>query len=284
MRMTTRTWIKKGSELKHEINTTVVQEGHLALWHIGQCGFIIKSSRLVVAVDLVLTELLDKEGRPRTLFPPPFEPQDSPKIDYICCTHSHADHLDFKTIEGVLKANPRAKCIVSPDNKHLIRALNPLQMLFSRQEDLIPLSSDSSLKAIAVAHEEYGFDEKGNSQYLGFLFEFGSIKLFHGGDAIAEPILEKRIQDELPLDVIMLPINGRDEERHERGIIGNMDSREAISLANRIQAKLFIPTHFDMFASNGADLDEFVLILNEVNPSLPYHIPELGKMFTYGKE
>lgn len=282
--MNTRTWIKKGTDLKNEINNTIVHQGQLAIWHIGQCGFIIKSDRIVVAVDLVLTELQDKEGKPRTMFPPPFAPQDSPKIDFLCCSHAHADHLDFQTVEGILKANPRAKCIVSPAHKSLVRALNPMQVFFVKQDQKLELAPNCSVEAIAVAHEEYGFDAKGNSQFLGFLFEFGRIQLFHAGDSMAEPTLEKRLQEELPLDVIMLPINGRDEERHQRGIIGNMDSREAISFATRLQAKLFVPTHFDMFAANGADMEEFVAILHEVSPSLPYHIPQLGKVFTYTKE
>ncbi len=284
MQMHARTWVMKGPGLKNEIDNSLVHEGQLAMWHIGQCGFIIKSVHLVVAIDLVLTDLLDKMGNPRTLFPPPFKPQDSPKIDYICCSHAHADHLDIQTIQGVLKANPQARCIVSAAHKNLVKVLDPLQVLFVQQDEKYDLAPNCSLEPITVAHEEYSFDDLGNSQYLGFLFDFGSIKLFHGGDSIAEPILEHRMLQELPLDCIMLPINGRDEQRHMRGIIGNMDSREAITFAGEIQAKLFIPTHFDMFAANGADLEEFVFILNEINPSLPYHIPQLGKIFTYTKE
>jgi hypothetical protein len=33
------------------------------------------------------------------------------------------------------------------------------------------------------------------------------------------------------VDVALLPINGRDSEREGRGIVGNMDAREAVELA-----------------------------------------------------
>ena len=48
------------------------------------------------------------------------------------------------------------------------------------------------------------------------------------------------------IDVLMVPINGRDLERHARGIVGNMDSREACWFGAEIGADLVIPLHYDM--------------------------------------
>ena len=51
------------------------------------------------------------------------------------------------------------------------------------------------------------------------------------------------IADEKP-DVTLICINGR---------LGNMNTEEALTVARRIGAKVNIPTHYDMFASNSAD-------------------------------
>jgi L-ascorbate metabolism protein UlaG (beta-lactamase superfamily) len=281
--MEKRTWVKKGAELKNEIDTILVPEGQLALWHFGQCGFIIKSSNLVVAIDIVLSDLYDKEGKSRRLFAPPFEPKDCPHIDYICCSHSHADHLDVQTLQGVLDQYPDAKGIVPAANRQMVGMLDPRQVLFARQEEQFFLSSACHLKTVAVAHEEYTFDEQGNSLYLGFIFDFGPLSLFHGGDLIVEPLIQKKIEDRPCLDIMLLPINGRDAQRQARGIIGNMDSREAALFASKTRARLLIPTHFDMFAANGADLNDFAFVLKESFPSVRYQIPQLGKMIGYTK-
>ena len=41
------------------------------------------------------------------------------------------------------------------------------------------------------------------------------------------------------------------------GRLGNMNAQEAVQLANRIGAKVSIPNHYDMFASNSEDPRKF---------------------------
>jgi L-ascorbate metabolism protein UlaG (beta-lactamase superfamily) len=98
-----------------------------------------------------------------------------------------------------------------------------------------------------------------------------------------EPVVLKKLAGSVPFDVVLLPINGRDEKRHRAGIIGNMDAREAAAFASKLQAKLLIPTHFDMFAGNGADLAGFVCVLKNTYPLASYYLPELGKIIRYTK-
>jgi L-ascorbate metabolism protein UlaG (beta-lactamase superfamily) len=56
------------------------------------------------------------------------------------------------------------------------------------------------------------------------------------------------------IDVALLPINGRAQERR---VPGNLFGREAAQLAKDIAAKLVIPCHFEMFEFNTASTDEF---------------------------
>jgi L-ascorbate metabolism protein UlaG (beta-lactamase superfamily) len=58
-----------------------------------------------------------------------------------------------------------------------------------------------------------------------------------------------------PIDVALLPINGN---RPERRVAGNLDGREAATLAKDIGAGVVIPCHYEMFEFNTATPDEFV--------------------------
>ena len=58
-----------------------------------------------------------------------------------------------------------------------------------------------------------------------------------------------------PIDVALLPINGRAPERR---VAGNLDALEAATLGRDIAARVVIPCHYEMFAFNTADPAAFV--------------------------
>ena len=57
------------------------------------------------------------------------------------------------------------------------------------------------------------------------------------------------------LDLMLLPINGRNEARR---VAGNLDGAEAARLAREAKARLVIPCHYDMFEFNTATPELFV--------------------------
>ena len=60
-----------------------------------------------------------------------------------------------------------------------------------------------------------------------------------------------------PIDVALLPINGRDAKRYRDNCIGNMTYQEAADLAGELGTCMVIPGHFDMFAHNSEDPHAF---------------------------
>lgn len=108
-----RAWYRQGEALTEEIRNTATEEGALALWHLGQCGFVWKSgvkNRVTVYIDPVLNDLTDDEGVTRRHFPAPFSP-DKAEGDYVLCTHWHGDHMALKTLAGMAEANENIKFI-----------------------------------------------------------------------------------------------------------------------------------------------------------------------------
>ena len=62
----------------------------------------------------------------------------------------------------------------------------------------------------------------------------------------------------LGIEIALLPINGRDDEREALGIVGNMDAAEAVELAAEIGASILVPMHWDGFAGNTVEPHEAV--------------------------
>ena len=75
----------------------------------------------------------------------------------------------------------------------------------------------------------------------------------------------------MQIEVALLPINGRDDERHRLGIVGNMDAGEAVDLALAIGASVLVPYHWDGFEGNtvppGSVVDAAAGRLNVVVPA-----------------
>ena len=116
---------------------------------------------------------------------------------------------------------------------------------------------DFRITAIPVPHMEYCESSPSHSISYGYIIVLEGKTLFHAGDTIAHERLASDLKRFLPVDYILLPINGHDEERTRAGIIGNMDGEEAIAFASGLGARHLVPTHFDLFRENGADADAF---------------------------
>ena len=66
------------------------------------------------------------------------------------------------------------------------------------------------------------------------------------------------------IDVALLPVNGRDAEREAAGIVGNMNAREAVELADQIGATTLVPMHWDLFEGNTSAPEEASAIAGEL--------------------
>ena len=132
---------------------------------------------------------------------------------------------------------------------------------------------------MAKAHEEYQFDREGCSRTLGYQISLGSRKIFHSGDTIVTRELIQKLQKAQGIDAAMVPINGRDLERNEQDIVGNMNSREACWFASEIKADLTIPLHYDMIGGNEENPLVFADYMERYYPEKKYHIFRLGERY-----
>lgn len=270
-------WHLSGKALIKEINTMVPPKGRIAIWPLGQCGFVLKYGKSAIGIDLVLSELYDKDGNRRRLFAPPFSPDAGLELTALAITHNHRDHLDIPTVSGLQQTNPGISIILPKGIEDEVRHS------FYREEGVCYLADDASitagnftLRAIPVAHEEY-IRKNGNSISMGYAITYDEQRLFHSGDALADKGLSYYLRSFHP-GLVFLPINGRDDERHSRGIIGCMSAEEAIALAKSIDA-LLIPMHYDFFSNNGYDIMQYKQ--EAEREQIRTIIPELGKIIIW---
>ena len=92
-------WYRCGQALLDQIAATHLPPEQLAVWYVGQCGFIFKFRETVVCIDAVLSDLVGEHGS-RRHYAPPFAPE-ALDADLVLCTHGHADHMAKDTLKGL---------------------------------------------------------------------------------------------------------------------------------------------------------------------------------------
>lgn len=277
-------WYRNGSDLRSEILNLEVSADNAALWYIGQMGIVLKFHDKIYCIDPVLNDLKDAQGNTRRNYPAPFQPEDFAPVDYVICSHNHADHLNLETLVPLYHANENVRFVVPfPLTELLASAGIPAENIIgAREKEKITLS-DLQLYPIAAAHESYETDNSGNYRCLGYVLNCGTLRLYHSGDTILADKLLKDLREYFPYDVVMLPINGSDAKRRSRGVVGNMDYKDAAWLSAQLQAKLVIPLHYDMIKRNGEDPLLFAKFMEHDYPERKYKIMKLGEHIILGK-
>ena len=248
-----------GAALIREIEETVVPSSGLAIWWLGQSGYLIKSSRGLLAVDLYLSEHLTRKyentSKPHVrMTRSPLRGEDLKGVDLLLASHKHSDHLDPGTAPAVLAASPTAALgLPEAIREHALSLGIANQRLIGMDSGSMCSAAGFRVRAIPSAHEEFDRDERGRHPYLGFIIESSGLRLYHSGDSLIYTGLVETLAQE-KFDVLFLPINGRDPAR---GVPGNMSAVEAIDLASVVKPRFVVPHHYDMFTFNTVPVADF---------------------------
>ena len=274
--------------LKEKILNTRLFFDQVAIFYLGQVGFIVKANGKYLLIDGYLSDYVDKNCASEAVpwvrrYPAPIAAEELDFIDYVFCTHSHYDHADPETLAALARVNKKATYFVSNAIVDVIASYGvPRKSIVGLTcDEPYTLSKDWKITAVPAAHEELHQNENGDYEEVGFRLDLGPVSLFHAGDGCPYDGLAERLEG---VQVLFLPINGKDYYRHYVcDIIGNFDCREAALLAQSVGAKLLIPTHFDLYDVNGVNPAHFVDTLNTVNPEQCYHVFRPGERYIYGK-
>jgi L-ascorbate metabolism protein UlaG (beta-lactamase superfamily) len=237
----------------------------LAIHYLGQVGFLLRRRDLTVVIDPYLSNPAQSADSIWVRnYPPPVQPQALRDIDLVLCTHDHGDHTDPASLLGILSSSPRCR-FAGPkiSAREMERAGIPKSQITALNEGAGLTLPDLAVEPIAAAHEDYETDPEGYHRFLGYLLHWGGLTIYHAGDALVTLELKAAV-GRYPIEIGFLPINGRSEERRKLDIVGNMNAAEAIAfsaqLAGQKGFRLLVPTHYDLFPINGADISDFAAI------------------------
>jgi L-ascorbate metabolism protein UlaG (beta-lactamase superfamily) len=219
-------------------------------------------------------------------YPPPVPADQVTNARYYFISHEHWDHLDPTTVRQVATASPQAHFLTNgwcreillelgiPPNR--VTALTALER--TRLDD-----TDLHVTAVPSAHYAKEFDPHKGYRWLGFLLEWNGVCLYHAGDTIIYPDYVETLRRLPPIDLAILPVNGRDYYREAANVTGNLLPAEAAQLAHAMGWDLVIPGHNDLYANNVIPDSEIVAALMHYAPRQKYKLMKPAECFYYIK-
>jgi len=214
--------------------------GSLAIWFLGQNGFILKDeSGLLIGIDLYLTNSCadtpnSYSYRVDRQLPIFIEPEDL-NIDVFIATHSHRDHTDPQTIGRMSRitetmflgpfdaARIFMQCGVPPSK---CRVLHP--------GEVMALGSAELQATFAFPTDSTDLN------HMGVLLTFGSgITFYNSGDTAWSDRLSLLLPRDV--DICTICINGG---------YHNLSPEHAALIIRDINPRVAIPCHYDMMVNN----------------------------------
>ncbi|WP_374649901.1 MBL fold metallo-hydrolase [Dongia sp.] len=232
----------------------------LALYWLGQAGFVIDAGGYRLVIDPYLSDSLAEKYRGR-LYPhrrmmaAPVTTGELVHVDLVLSTHQHTDHMDPATLRPLLAARPRVDLVapVAAREEALKRSgLEAKRLRLIDAGERIEALPGVCVTATRAAHETLERDAQGHYRFLGYVIEIGGARIWHSGDTVPFDGMATEVAALKP-DIALLPVNGRSAELLANGVPGNLALGEAIAIARDVGAKALIAHHFGMFSFNTAD-------------------------------
>ncbi len=204
---------------------------------IGQSGYVLKTASTEIIIDPYLSDIVNKVANRPRLVPAPIAPENI-ACDAVICSHNHLDHLDTEAIEQM---NDSLYFITTGECEAKLAEMGKLNVKSMSIGETVVVG-DIKLTAVFANHTVEAF---------GLIVDADGMRLYFSGDTLFDEKLYE-IASFNP-DITFICINGK---------LGNMDVNEALIVAAGIGAKVNIPNHYGMFASNTEDPLKFADKIN----------------------
>jgi L-ascorbate 6-phosphate lactonase len=255
--------------LMQDIRHYPVEKNSVAMWWLGQSGYIFKTSEgTLTSVDMYLTDSCS------TLVPgmnfsrqvPVLIAPEELDVDIYTCTHNHQDHTDPFTVRG-LRNKDTAHFVGPHPSCEVYRAENV------ESGRIVPTwpQRELELRDVKITGTFALPTDDSDLNHMGFVYEFGGgPRIYVTGDTDFSELLFS-VEKQKP-DIVITVINGG---------FNNLSHWEAAEVCGKIKPKVAIPCHYDMFADNSIDPKQFRATLGLRAPDVPYHEMRHGEPFVF---
>ena len=251
---------QKGEKLLSEIESSAGEGPELAMWWLGQSGFLAKCQGERVLFDPYLSDSLtrkyaDTDKPHKRLTEQVVAPEKLGGLCLVTSSHIHTDHLDAETLLALAEKNPECTLVLPGANREFAseRLGGEPFPIVELDQGVSARIGNAKIHGIAAAHNEVERDEQGRCRFLGFVLELGDWRIYHSGDTLWHENLIAQLLPHRP-HVALLPINGN---KSERRVAGNLNGAEAAALARACGVGQVVPCHYDMFEFNTESPDLF---------------------------
>jgi len=242
---------------------------------LGQVGFRCRFGDLVVYIDPYLSNSVEEleDRRMRRLVPVPHNPETITDADCIFITHEHRDHCDEETIQAMLESSSGCRIIGPwPVCRKLLAAGVPDGRVLPANQNPLVFGNNLTVYPVPSAHPEIQAVEGGGWASIGYVFDFQGCRYYHAGDTSLRNEVIQAVKSIGTIDTAFLPVNERNYYKDQQGIVGNMSIREAFYMAESINTRILVPTHWDMFAINQVFPEEIELLYRRLEPDFKLKI------------
>lgn len=274
---------KKDEALQREV-CDAKKHGNAAacdIWWLGQSGFLLQWNGSCILFDPYLSDSLTKKyaqtNKPHArMSERVIDPHLLDCIDVVTSSHNHTDHLDGETLKPLLEVNPHISFVIPEANRDFVKDRVGCDKHFpiGMRDGVRETVKAFTFHGLPSAHNEIERDAEGQCKFMGYVVQFGAFSVYHSGDTLWYNGLEDLLKP-FAIDVAFLPINGSDPQR---GVAGNLNTREAAHLGKSIGARFVVPHHYNMFAFNTADPENFRREAEKAGQR--YFIPQHGERIT----
>jgi N-acyl-phosphatidylethanolamine-hydrolysing phospholipase D len=175
------------------------------------------------------------------------------KLDLICVSHSHMDHLCLSSIGDLTEKFPNAKLVFPYGVEKYLPAYN-VEMIRINNRDVAknkignPNLIDSiKITPVYAAHtggryaiDTYTWKVEGAT---GYIIEYKSLCVYFAGDTGYDSTAFKKIGDTFKIDLALIPV-GPCRTCDSAGFKHHTSSTEALMLFRDLKAKQMIPMHY----------------------------------------
>lgn len=257
--------------LMQQIREFPVGKNSVAMWWLGQSGYIFKTSEgTLTSVDMYLTDSCNGlvEGMDFSRKVPVLIPPEELNVDIYTCTHNHQDHTDPFTVRG-LRNKDTAHFVGPHPSCEIYRAENV------ESGRIVPTWPQRELEFadVKITGTFALPTDDTDLNHMGYVFQFGSgPRIYVTGDTDFSELLFS-VEKQQP-DIVITVINGG---------FNNLSHWEAAEVCGRIKPKLAIPCHYDMFPDNSVDPKQFRATLGLRAPHVTYQELKHGTPFLFRK-